>query len=314
MALLSVAILGTGRMARTHCARLAVMPEVELAAVVSRQGLDSTVLPGTERARRLKAPGDLKGLERPVDLALICLPSHLHRAVAEALMPHVAHIICEKPAALRYEDALHMCRMAEQTGCNLMVAQVLRAWDSYTALAAFLEERRETLHCVDLRRRQPRPAWSDGDWLLDRDKSGGILYDLAIHDIDFITSLYGAPHSVAGCLGPGGMSATLLLDYGRHCATIKTSWTLPKCYSAGLDVGAEVVFDDGLAVFGERPGVYRLYEGAGERAVTFPTWDPYARQLEQMVGYARRGERDNPFSIASTLPALAVCDQVQKRG
>ena len=99
-----------------------------------------------------------------------------------------------------------MAETAERTGCSLSVAQVLRSWDAYTAQAGRLRANRERLHTLTLWRRQPRPDWSDGNWLADRRRSGGILYDLAVHDVDYVTGLFGPPERVEASLGPDGES------------------------------------------------------------------------------------------------------------
>ena len=41
------------------------------------------------------------------------------------------------------------------------------------------------------RRRCAAPAWSK--WLGDSDKSGGGVFDLLIHDVDFALMLFGMP-------------------------------------------------------------------------------------------------------------------------
>ena len=41
-----------------------------------------------------------------------------------------------------------------------------------------------------------RPAWSEGNWLFDWDKSGFLPFDLHVHDLDVIVSVFGKPDSV----------------------------------------------------------------------------------------------------------------------
>ncbi len=40
------------------------------------------------------------------------------------------------------------------------------------------------------------PDWSKGNWLMDPEKSGGLLMDLSIHDIDYLYWLFGKPQKV----------------------------------------------------------------------------------------------------------------------
>ena len=200
---MEVLIWGTGNMARIHSARLARRTDVTITAVISRRGGGET-LPGAAGGRILSGPEELETLPRRPDLAVICLPGDLHRPAAEALMGRVPHILCEKPAALSLEDAAAMADRAEETGTTLSVAQVLRSWDAYEALSHRLTAGRERLHTLSLWRRQPRPDWSEGSWLADPKRSGGVLFDLAIHDVDYVVSLFGPPERVEASGGPGG--------------------------------------------------------------------------------------------------------------
>ncbi len=42
-----------------------------------------------------------------------------------------------------------------------------------------------------------RPAgWGWEDWFMDPARSGGTQYDLHIHDVDYVNSLFGAPDQI----------------------------------------------------------------------------------------------------------------------
>ena len=306
-------IWGTGRMARVHSACLS-RAGVRIGAVISRSGPGALPLPGAEGAVYLSGPEELRTLPARPQLAVICLPSDLHRAAVEALAGQVPYLLCEKPAALSPADAAAMAETAERTGCSLSVAQVLRSWDAYTAQAGRLRANRERLHTLTLWRRQPRPDWSDGNWLADRRRSGGILYDLAVHDVDYVTGLFGPPERVEASLGPDGESVTLFLRYGSFCAAIFASWCLPTGYTSGLEAGVEAAFTDELIRFDSRydAGCWRRYTASGREEERFPTWDPYERQTALWLEQVRSGRRTGPLDIRTTLPALSVCARAEQ--
>src|SRR4029077_1658262 len=68
----------------------------------------------------------------------------------------------------------------------------------------------------------------------DPSKSGGALFDLHIHDLDFVFSLFGTPRAVyaAGVRGPtGGWDHVLTsLDYDDKKAVIEASNALPQAF------------------------------------------------------------------------------------
>lgn len=310
---MEVLIWGTGNMARLHSARLARRTDVTITAVISRRG-GGEPLPGASDARILAGPEELETLPHRPDLAVICLPSDLHRSAAEALMGRVPHILCEKPAALSLEDAIAMADRAEQTGTILSVAQVLRSWDVYEALSHRLTAGRERLHTLTLWRRQPRPDWSDGGWLADPKRSGGVLFDLAIHDVDYVVSLFGPPERVEASEGPGGESVTLFLRYPTFCAVLYASWCLPSGFASGLEVGVEAAFTDELIRFDSRLASdrWRRYTPQGMEEECFPTWDPYGRQIDTLLEELRGGRSPGRLDIRTVLPALAVCQQAEQ--
>lgn len=310
---MEVLIWGTGNMARLHSARLARRTDVTITAVISRRG-GGEPLPGASDARILAGPEELETLPHRPDLAVICLPSDLHRSAAEALMGRVPHILCEKPAALSLEDAIAMADRAEQTGTTLSVAQVLRSWDAYEALSHRLTAGRERLHTLTLWRRQPRPDWSDGGWLADPKRSGGVLFDLAIHDVDYVVSLFGPPERVEASEGPGGESVTLFLRYPTFCAVLYASWCLPSGFASGLEAGVEATFTDELIRFDSRlvSDRWRRYTPQGMEEECFPTWDPYGRQIDTLLEELRGGRSPGRLDIRTVLPALAVCQQAEQ--
>ena len=229
-------------------------------------------------------------------------------------MGRVPHILCEKPAALSLEDAIAMADRAEQTGTTLSVAQVLRSWDVYEALSHRLTAGRERLHTLTLWRRQPRPDWSDGGWLADPKRSGGVLFDLAIHDVDYVVSLSGLPERVEASEGPGGESVTLFLRYPTFCAVLYASWCLPSGFASGLEAGVEAAFTDELIRFDSRLASdrWRRYTPQGMEEECFPTWDPYGRQIDTLLEELHGGRSPGRLDIRTVLPALAVCQQAEQ--
>lgn len=84
-----------------------------------------------------------------------------------------------------------------QTGVQLYVAQVLQFTREVEQLHRIVDERLygEPLDAC-FERLSQRPAWSKGNWLFDREKSGLLPFDLHVHDLDVMVSVFGKPDSV----------------------------------------------------------------------------------------------------------------------
>ena len=124
----------------------------------------------------------------------ICVPTFLHKQLVLESLANRRHTLVEKPIALHKKDAEEMFKAAAQHGVQLYVAQVLQFTREVEILRDIVQKR--TLGApldACFERLSARPAWSQGSWLMDKEKSGLIPYDLHVHDLDVIVSAFGIP-------------------------------------------------------------------------------------------------------------------------
>ncbi|MBR3794454.1 MAG: Gfo/Idh/MocA family oxidoreductase [Clostridia bacterium] len=141
-----------------------------------------------------------------IDLVDVCTPTHLHKPLVLDAIAQGKHVICEKPIALKLADAQEMYAAAEEKGVQLYVAQVLQFTREVETLREVVADARygKPLDgCFE--RLTACPKWSAGGWLFDKEKSGLLPFDLHIHDLDVIVSMFGKPDDVlfTECAGPG---------------------------------------------------------------------------------------------------------------
>lgn len=152
-----------------------------------------------EKAREWGGPGyreiSRMAREEGLDLIDICTPTYLHyEQVKEAL--EWCSVICEKPLAFTAREAKDLFETARRRGHHLYVAQVLRFFPEYQVLRKLvLDGSCGRMLDGSFWRLSVRPAWTSGGWMMDREKSGLVPYDLHIHDLDFAVSLFGMPRS-----------------------------------------------------------------------------------------------------------------------
>jgi predicted dehydrogenase len=181
-----LALVGLGFMGKTHLAAIAALPNVELAAVVTRD---------PHKVPNLRSCRDLAGvLDDPtIDAVDLCLPTDLHESAAIESLRRGKHVLVEKPMALDGAACERMIEEARRQKRTLMVAQVLRFMPPYVALASAL--RGENVRSASFRRRCAMPDW--GEWLGDSKRSGGGVFDLLIHDVDMALHLFGEPEAIS---------------------------------------------------------------------------------------------------------------------
>jgi predicted dehydrogenase len=178
---LGVGILGFGFMGRTHAAayaaaRNAGLP-VEVRAVTGGAG------PG-ERADLPWEP-DVDSLLARTDIAAvsICTPTDSHVELALSALAAGKHVLLEKPVAIRSAEVERLAREAAASGLHCLPAMCMRFWPGWP----WLREQ--------VRLGRFGAGWGGG-FYEDLDRSGGALFDLHIHDADFISWCFGPPASV----------------------------------------------------------------------------------------------------------------------
>ena len=81
---------------------------------------------------------------------------------------------------------------------QLYVAQVLQFTREVETLHQVMEDERygKPLDAC-FERLSARPGWVQGSWLFQKEKSGLLPFDLHIHDLDMMVSIFGEPRSMA---------------------------------------------------------------------------------------------------------------------
>jgi myo-inositol 2-dehydrogenase/D-chiro-inositol 1-dehydrogenase len=172
-------------MGRAHLAALAEAPGAETAAVVepvatTRAQLEAEGLVTYEAVDELVEAGGF-------DAALIAAPTDLHLELIDAIARAGTPILCEKPCGLRPEDTAEAARIAEEAGIVLQIGY----WRRFVPDLIVLRERLAAgelgepaqIWCWQWDERPPSPAF--------RERSGGILLDMGVHEFDQIRWLTG---------------------------------------------------------------------------------------------------------------------------
>lgn len=221
--MIKTAVIGFGFMGMTHTANILKNTDINLVAIIDKdvEGIDKKLKEGggnfeiegidPARLKNVKLYTSLgECLKREsLDAVHICVHTDLHFPLAKEALEAGLHVLVEKPFVLRPEEGFELIRIAEKMQRKLMVAHVLRFMPVYRQLASWIEEKKfGKLLFLSLNRFSGVPAW--GQWKekqVNFGASGGALFDLVIHDIDFIAHVLGQPDTIdceiiAGQLSP----------------------------------------------------------------------------------------------------------------
>lgn len=203
--------------------------------------------------------------EKP-DFVDICLPTYLHAEVSIKCSNKGIHVICEKPMALNSGLCAGMIEAAKKNGKKLMVGHCLRFWPEYEYLKKCIETGvfGEAVSAYFFRG-GGTPGWSKNSWLVVKEKSGGCMFDLHVHDVDMANWLFGKPESVSSSARnfvPGSgydiVSTNYMYNDGK-VVNIQADWSLNGDF--GFDMRyrvsferANLVYQDGILKINPKDG------------------------------------------------------------
>jgi predicted dehydrogenase len=291
---LRIGVLGTGVMGRELATRVARLPRMTLVGVFDPVAAAAEAVAGQLGARvagsaeELIAAGD-------VDAVVVATPMTTHEGLVLQACSAGKHVYCEKPFAPTVAICDRLLGAAGGAGVRLMVGQVLRLWPRFR-LAQQVVESGEIgrLRSVLVRRSGDARHFADS-WRGRRDDSGGLLFEMNSHELDYLRCLAGEPKWVSahGSTGLPGVDyddvMTVVLELGDGViGELHTSIasTLPL-WDAVLH-GSE-----GTLMFAAEEGDVRWRRFDGElQARTAPDFadaDPYKLELSSFADWVLDG-------------------------
>ena len=279
-----IGMVGSGFMAETHLAAYRGIDGADVVAVAAPNTAEEFVAEAGLSAETYGSAEELMD-EADVDALDVCSPTPTHRPVVTAAAERGIDAFCEKPIAGNLEDAQVIADVAENAGITLMVGHVLRFFPQYERARDVVEDGGiGDPGVARARRLSPFPSWGHGNWYADRDSSGGVLVDLAIHDLDYVRWVFGEVDRVFArrSVWEEGEHGHVTLRFENGAAAyVDASWGLPP--GQELTQSFELAGSDGLVEF-DGDDAALTFRTAEETQVTNPVAkDGYRRQLEAFV-------------------------------
>ena len=125
----------------------------------------------------------LPDLLAAADVVDVCTPTYTHPELVLAAAAAGRHVICEKPLALTSTQAQAMITACSEAGVHLYPAHVVRFFDAYAAAQRQVDS--GGLGRIAVQRYLRMGSRPRVGWYADPALSGGIIFDLMIHDLDF---------------------------------------------------------------------------------------------------------------------------------
>lgn len=306
---MKVAIIGAGMMGHKHGdAYQKLKPKAELAYIVET---DAEKRAAYEKKYHCEGIPTLKELPS-VDMIDICLPTFCHTSSALEALEHCNNIMLEKPACLTREEWARLCDAARKPEKRMMIGHVLRYWNGYVKAKELIDSGAlGTIRHLTCIRQQKKPAWSKGNWLFQQEKSGGILFDLSIHDVDYVSWMLGKPKYVSCDITHDEDNITLfsslLMEYDECSASVEAAWGMPNGFHNGqLHAMLEVVGNDGMVTYtgGDQLTLIRQEK---HETLQLEAYDGYEKEIEYFLNCIEKQQQPvhaNLDSVEDTMNVL----------
>ena len=167
----------------------------------------------------------------------VCTPNHMHPVIAMDAMRAGKDVLCEKPAARTYAEALEMQRVQHETGRLLLIGVVNRFNESVNRIKDYIDSGKlgEIYHVHASFRAYRSIPGLGGAFTTKAIAGGGALIDWGVHFLDIVMYCTGDP-------APRTVSGEAFCKLGRDIGgyVYKDMWAGPPIAGGTYDVDDSV--------------------------------------------------------------------------
>ncbi len=219
---IKIAVVGFGFMGMTHTLNIVKNPGLKLVAIVDKNpenirrnineqvGNFSTGGISEKEIANVKIYSSIADCiaKEQLDACIIAVHTDFHYKLTKLAFDAGINVLLEKPFCLDISEGEELIELAGSKNLLLMIGHVVRFMPVYQQLKNWIDSGEfGKLKFLSMTRFSGVPAW--GQWKekqQDFGSSGGALFDLVIHDIDFVQWALGVPDSIESTILPGKLS------------------------------------------------------------------------------------------------------------
>lgn len=322
----NVAVVGLGFMGVTHLLAYLTNPMARVVAVcdavrVPIDGVLSGVSGNIKKSDDIHLDPEVKVFrtfddvlaDPDVELVDLCTPTPLHPAQVIAALNAGKHVLCEKPLARTSAEAREILAVAANASGILMPAMCMRFWPGWSWLKQVADEQPYgKILAARFQRDSAMPAWSQQGTYTGGSNLGGALFDLHIHDTDFVNHLFGRPAGVfsSGVLGSDGSIHHVVTQYdfpNGPSVVAEGSWLLTQGFNMSYTLFCErATIDYDLS---RGADALRINEtGQPPRVVPLEAADGYTMEIQYILDCIANGRAPRVSTATDGVTALEICE------
>jgi len=239
--------------------------------------------------------------EETLDAISLTLPTYLHAACTAEALESGVNVLCEKPMGLNLAECDSMIAAAKSSGKVLQIGHCVRFWPEYAKTKEIVSggEYGRVL-AATFQRLSEVPTWSCDNWIMNEQRSGGVVLDLHIHDTDFVQYMFGMPRAVCSFAGKDGKGrlahvVTQYLYDNNSVITAEGGWAMTPAF--GFEMSFNIVQEKATIVYDcTREPAFKVCPAKGEAFTPeVQQGDGYILEIEHFVR-AIKGEKITPVT------------------
>jgi UDP-N-acetylglucosamine 3-dehydrogenase len=220
---LRAGVIGVGAMGNHHARIYSELRDVELVGVADINTRLAAEIASKYNTEAFDNCEHL--LKRDLDAVSIAVPTSRHKEIALKVVNHGVHMLMEKPIADSLDSADVIIDAVRRENLKLMIGHIERFNPAILKLKALISAGKlGQVLSISCRRVGPYPP---------RIRDVGVIIDLAVHDIDAISYLYGERAKNVYAIGGNSFHikedhASIILRYADNkSGVVETNWLTP---------------------------------------------------------------------------------------
>jgi len=315
---IGVGVIGLGFMGGTHVQayraahaagfanRLVAVCDADPQRRAGHGGAAGNIATGSDE--RLFDPADVAATDDPaellanpaVELVSICTPTDSHVELALRALEAKKHVLVEKPVAVSSRAIEELAAAARAASTLCMPAHCIRFWPAWRyAHDAIRAKTYGATRSAVFRRLASMPSWS-ADFYADPERSGGALFDLHIHDTDFIRATFGEPERVQSTGDPHHVTTLYHFPDGPPHVVAEGGWDHTPGWP--FEMTFTIVCERATLDFriGREPELLLIQDGEA-RPVELSATTGWDEEIRALLAAIRDGASAPPLTVDDAL-------------
>lgn len=318
-------VVGFGFMGQTHAGNILKNPRAELAAVIDPcSPVERLASIRGNKATVTLVPDDIKDIPHytsieeafakvQADAVIVALPTKLHFEYVTAALDAGFHVMVEKPFSISLEECIAMCSHAQKVKKLLCVGYVVRYMKEYRILKEYVEKKTlGKLLFMTMSRITGIPSWgnwSDPEFIK---ASGGALFDLVSHDVDFARYCLGEPKEILPdrivSKKFNGNMISVLLQCEEADVEIKGGFVTPSSCPFRRNFTA---YFEGGTLISDAQGDLKTVLPEGITEEVFGDDNPYYTEVDNFITALETGDLSSVCTGEDATESIRCCSRIR---